>query len=97
MKTTEWQKLQRDLPIRGGKGAWLDAHRRDVEAMAEKEGIRELAQLVGMSTATIQRWRSGALPAKKDGPAAVEAVYDAIYWRGQADAYRQALEMAVRR
>ena len=91
-------RLERDLPLDGlAPMRWLDNHRLDVSSLLTTEPIHVLTDATGLNSATILRWRTERQKAPADlkpGP----DYADLAYWRGRAEAYREALEMlALRR
>lgn len=100
-------RLSADLPINGaGAYRWLDSHKDEVAILLEADGLRELTALLQLKSATILKWgmdrqvgpwHTSAAGADRHhhhatvGDSCIAGAIDTSYWKGKADAFREAV------
>ncbi len=76
-----------------GPMAWLTNHRTEVQELVKVGRLREMAQHIGITPSTIQRWMSQHPTTVQEAPAGDS---DLSYWRGYASAMERAFETLCR-
>lgn len=101
--------LSAALPINGaGPYRWLDSHKEDVATLLQADGLREVTALLGLNSATVLKWAMDrqigpwhTSDAGADrhhhqatvGDSCIAGAIDVSYWKGKADAYRDAVDI----
>ena len=100
-------RLLADLPLNGHRpSSFLDGHKEDVVIVLKEKGTTLTAELLGISPSAFSTWayrRKIQLPGPRISSSRTVSPQpvspqerSADYWRGMAQAYREALELLLK-